>query len=198
MTKTLRIAVLASGRGSHLENVDLACQNQSLPATVSLVASDQATSGAMQYAESRGIATVFLDRRTLLSPDANDQYLADQLEAHAIDWVLCLGYLKRIGPQVVSAYKDKMINVHPSLLPKFGGRGMYGLAVHQAVLDAGETETGATVHFVNEAYDEGAIIAQIRVTIPPKIDSRALAALVLKAEHQLVLNTLSRLFTDHD
>lgn len=198
MTKTLRIAVLASGRGSHLENVDLACQNQSLPATVSLVASDQATSGAMQYAESRGIATVFLDRRTLLSPDASDQYLADQLEAHAIDWVLCLGYLKRIGPQVVSAYKDKMINVHPSLLPKFGGRGMYGLAVHQAVLDAGETETGATVHFVNEAYDEGAIIAQIRVTIPPKIDSRALAALVLKAEHQLVLNTLSRLFTDHD
>ncbi|MEK9748336.1 MAG: phosphoribosylglycinamide formyltransferase [Pseudomonadales bacterium] len=198
MTKNLRLAVLASGRGSHLENVDLACQNQSLPATVSLVASDQATSGAMQYAESRGIATVFLDRRTLLSPDASDQYLADQLEAHAIDWVLCLGYLKRIGPQVVSAYKDKMINVHPSLLPKFGGRGMYGLAVHQAVLDAGETETGATVHFVNEAYDEGAIIAQIRVTIPPKIDSRALAALVLKAEHQLVLNTLSRLFTDHD
>lgn len=198
MTKNLRLAVLASGRGSHLENVDLACQNQSLPATVSLVASDQATSGAMQYAESRGIATVFLDRRTLLSPDASDQYLADQLEAHAIDWVLCLGYLKRIGPQVVSAYKDKMINVHPSLLPKFGGQGMYGLAVHQAVLDAGETETGATVHFVNEAYDEGAIIAQIRVTIPPKTDSIALAALVLKAEHQLVLNTLSRLFTDHD
>ncbi len=198
MTKNLRLAVLASGRGSHLENVDLACQNQSLPATVSLVASDQATSGAMQYAESRGIATVFLDRRTLLSPDASDQYLADQLKAHAIDWVLCLGYLKRIGPQVVSAYKDRMINVHPSLLPKFGGQGMYGLAVHQAVLDAGETETGATVHFVNEAYDEGAIIAQIRVTIPPKIDSRALAALVLKAEHQLVLNTLSRLFTDHD
>jgi phosphoribosylglycinamide formyltransferase-1 len=198
MTKTLRLAVLASGRGSHLENVDLACQNQSLPATVSLVASDQATSGAMRYAESRGIATVFLDRRTLLSPDASDQYLADQLKAHAIDWVLCLGYLKRIGPKVVSAYKDKMINVHPSLLPKFGGQGMYGLAVHQAVLDAGETETGATVHFVNEAYDEGAIIAQIRVTIPPKTDSIALAALVLKAEHQLVLNTLSRLFTDHD
>jgi phosphoribosylglycinamide formyltransferase-1 len=198
MTKTLRLAVLASGRGSHLENVDLACQNQSLPATVSLVASDRATSGAMRYAESRGIATVFLDRRTLLSPDANDQYLADQLKAHAIDWVLCLGYLKRIGPQVVSAYKDRMINVHPSLLPKFGGQGMYGLAVHQAVLDAGETETGATVHFVNEAYDEGAIIAQIRVTIPPKTDSIALAALVLKAEHQLVLNTLSRLFTDHD
>jgi phosphoribosylglycinamide formyltransferase-1 len=198
MTKTLRLAVLASGRGSHLENVDLACQNQSLPATVSLVASDRATSGAMRYAESRGIATVFLDRRTLLSPDANDQYLADQLKAHAIDWVLCLGYLKRIGPQVVSAYKDRMINVHPSLLPKFGGQGMYGLAVHQAVLDAGETETGATVHFVNEAYDEGAIIAQIRVTIPPKTDSIALAALVLKAEHQLVLNTLSRLFADHD
>ena len=198
MTKTLRLAVLASGRGSHLENVDLACQNQSLPATVSLVASDQATSGAMRYAESRGIATVFLNRRTLLSPDASDQYLADLLKAHAIDWVLCLGYLKRIGPQVVSAYKDRMINVHPSLLPKFGGQGMYGLAVHQAVLDAGETETGATVHFVNEAYDEGAIIAQIRVTIPPKTDSIALAALVLKAEHQLVLNTLSRLFTDHD
>jgi phosphoribosylglycinamide formyltransferase-1 len=198
MTKTLRLAVLASGRGSHLENVDLACQNQSLPATVSLVASDRATSGAMRYAESRGIATVFLDRRTLLSPDANDQYLADQLKAHAIDWVLCLGYLKRIGPQVISAYKDRMINVHPSRLPKFGGQGMYGLAVHQAVLDAGETETGATVHFVNEAYDEGAIIAQIRVTIPPKTDSIALAALVLKAEHQLVLNTLSRLFTDHD
>ena len=198
MTKTLRLAVLASGRGSHLENVDLACQNQSLPATESLVASDRANSGAMRYAESRGIATVFLDRRTLLSPDANDQYLADQLKAHAIDWVLCLGYLKRIGPQVVSAYKDRMINVHPSLLPKFGGQGMYGLAVHQAVLDAGETETGATVHFVNEAYDEGAIIAQIRVTIPPKTDSIALAALVLKAEHQLVLNTLSRLFTDHD
>ena len=80
MTKTLRLAVLASGRGSHLENVDLACQNQSLPATVSLVASDRATSGAMRYAESRGIATVFLDRRTLLSPDADDQYLADQLK----------------------------------------------------------------------------------------------------------------------
>jgi len=198
MTKNIRLAVLASGRGSHLENVDLACQNQLLPATVKLVASDKAVSGAMRYAESRGIATAFLDQSLLLSPDARDQYLADQLKAHAIDWVLCLGYLKRIGPQVVSAFKDKMINVHPSLLPKFGGQGMYGLAVHQAVLDAGETETGATVHFVNEAYDEGAIIAQIRVTIPPKIDSIALAALVLKAEHQLVLNTLSRLFTAHD
>jgi len=198
MTKNIRLAVLASGRGSHLENVDLACQNQLLPATVKLVVSDKAVSGAMRYAESRGIATAFLDQSLMLSPDAQDQYLADQLKAHAIDWVLCLGYLKRIGPQVVSAFKDKMINVHPSLLPKFGGQGMYGLAVHQAVLDAGETETGATVHFVNEAYDEGAIIAQIRVTIPPKIDSIALAALVLKAEHQLVLNTLSRLFTAHD
>ena len=91
-----------------------------------------------------------------------------------------------------------MINIHPSLLPKFGGRGMYGLNVHRAVIDAGESVSGATVHYVNEAYDEGAIIAQATVDVPSGATPEGLAALVLKAEHAILITTLKRLIDHHD
>jgi len=111
---------------------------------------------------------------------------------------LCLGYLKKVGTKIVEQYAGKMINIHPSLLPKFGGRGMYGLNVHRAVIDAGESVSGATVHYVNEAYDEGATIAQAEVDVPSGATPADLAALVLKAEHALLITTLKRLLDHHD
>ena len=193
-----KLAVFASGRGSHLTNLFRAISQGDIDAEISLVVSDVEGSGAAQFAEAKGIPLLLVSVDHASSAIARNQRILEALTFHAIDWVLCLGYLKKVGANVVEQYAGKMINIHPSLLPKFGGQGMYGMNVHQAVIDAGESVSGATVHYVNEAYDEGAIIAQAEVDVPSGATPEDLAALVLKAEHALLITTLKRLIDHHD
>ena len=188
-----KLAVFASGRGSHLTNLFRAISQGDIDAEISLVVSDVAGSGAAQFAEAKSIPLLLVSAEHASSAIARNQRILEALTLQAIDWVLCLGYLKKVGTKIVEQYAGKMINIHPSLLPKFGGRGMYGLNVHQAVIDAGESVSGATVHYVNEAYDEGATIAQAEVDVPSGATPADLAALVLKAEHALLITTLKRL-----
>jgi phosphoribosylglycinamide formyltransferase-1 len=115
------------------------------------------------------------------------------LDSADIDLIALAGYLRLIPPAVIKRYPQRIVNIHPALLPDFGGRGMYGLNVHKAVLAAGETESGATVHFVDEHYDEGDIIAQARVPVLPDDTPETLAARVLTVEHELLPNALERL-----
>jgi phosphoribosylglycinamide formyltransferase-1 len=115
------------------------------------------------------------------------------LDSADIDLIALAGYLRLIPPAVIKRYPQRIVNIHPALLPDFGGRGMYGLNVHKAVLAAGETESGATVHFVDEHYDEGDIIAQARVPVLPNDTPETLAARVLTVEHELLPNALERL-----
>jgi folate-dependent phosphoribosylglycinamide formyltransferase PurN len=107
------------------------------------------------------------------------------LEAHAVDVILLAGYLKLVPPAVVARYPRRILNIHPALLPAFGGKGMYGLHVHRAVVEAGVPESGATVHFVDERYDEGRVLAQRRLPVHPGDTPEQLAARVLEIEHVL-------------
>ena len=177
-----RLAVLASGRGSNLRALHeyLARSERDSLAHLALVLSDHADAGALAFARSRDIAAVAVDGGTL----GGDRLLA-QLSSHRIDLVVLAGYMRLIPEVVVHAYRGRMVNVHPALLPAFGGRGMYGTRVHAAVIAAGARVSGATVHFVDERYDHGAIIAQWPVPVLSGDTPQALSARVLRVEHAL-------------
>ena len=176
-----RIAVLASGGGSNLQAIldHFDRLGERRGGDVVLVASDRSNAGALERASRRGVmATVHSTAKRTDTPG-----LGDILEQHAIDLVVLAGYLKLIPPEVVARYAGRILNVHPSLLPAFGGPGMYGQRVHHAVIDAGVRVSGVTVHSVDEVYDHGQIIAQWPVPVFPSDDAGTLAARVLRVEH---------------
>ncbi len=174
-----RVAVCASGRGSNLAAL-LEALDPGAPAKVVLVISNRAEAGALALARERGIATHVL----VASGDA-DEWL-QQLALHRVDLVVLAGFLALVPRDVVQAYAGRMLNIHPALLPKHGGPGMYGRRVHAAVLAAGDTESGATVHAVTEAYDAGPVLGQARVPVLAGDTPELLAARVLLAEHELL------------
>jgi phosphoribosylglycinamide formyltransferase 1 len=176
-----RIAVLASGGGSNLQAIldhrdalDDACSGE-----VALVASDRADAGALRRAALHGVQTEVLDGT------ARSHGLAAILREHDIGAVVLAGYLRRVPSAVTSAYRGRMLNIHPALLPAFGGRGMFGEHVHKAVLASGARLTGATVHFVDAEYDHGPIVAQWPVPAYGDDTPATLAARVLAVEHLL-------------
>lgn len=176
---TMRVAVAASGRGSNLEAL-LHALGPEAPARVVLVLSDRAAAGALTLARAHGVASQVLD------DSANpDEWLAALGRAHA-DLLVLAGYLKLVPAGVVERYRGRVVNIHPALLPAFGGRGMYGRRVHQAVLASGARESGASVHLVDEVYDRGEVLARARVPVLPGDDPDRLAARVLEAEHRLL------------
>jgi phosphoribosylglycinamide formyltransferase-1 len=181
-TAKSRVAVLASGGGSNLQALldHFDALGAHASGEVALVASDRAGAGALRRADARGVATTHLAR-----PGDGAALLA-LLEERAIDIVVLAGYLKLVPQAVVRRFRGRMLNVHPALLPAFGGPGMYGLRVHEAVLDAGARVSGATVHFVSEEFDRGAIVAQWPVPVFEEDDPETLAARVLRVEHLLL------------
>lgn len=174
-----RLAVLASGRGSNLQAIIEHFDNlaRERVAKVTLVASNRADSPALIRA-----ATASID---IASFDANDDgsELLALLQKFRIDLVVLAGYLKRIPSKVIREYAGRIINIHPALLPDFGGEGMYGARVHEAVIASGTEETGVTVHLVDDEYDRGPIIAQWRVPVEKSDTVESLAARVLNIEH---------------
>jgi phosphoribosylglycinamide formyltransferase-1 len=176
---TMRVAVAVSGRGSNLEAL-LRALGADAPARVVLVVSNRADAAAVEHAQAHGVPAEVL-------PDPADA--ADWLERlarHRVDLVVLAGYLKLVPAGVIARYRDRILNVHPALLPAFGGRGMYGHHVHEAVLASGVRETGATVHLVDEVYDRGRVLAQGRVPVLRGDTPEALAARVLAVEHRLL------------
>lgn len=183
MTPT-RIAVLASGGGTNLQAIldhfeTLGARRRG---EVVVVASDRAAAGALERARARRIAAEVVAAPGRPSERAD---LADVLERHGTELVVLAGYLRHVPDGVVHRYAGRMVNVHPALLPAFGGPGMYGMRVHEAVLAAGVTVSGVTAHFVDEHYDRGTIIAQWPVPVLHGDDARSLAARVLRVEHLL-------------
>ena len=176
---TMRIAVAISGRGSNLEALYRALE-RSEAARIAVVLSDRPDAGGLARARQWGVATEVL-------PNPNDGALwIALLRRYAVDLVVLAGYLKLVPSNVIAAYRGRIVNVHPALLPAFGGKGMYGTRVHQAVLASGVRETGATVHLVDEIYDHGATLAQARVPVLPGDTPQRLARRVLQLEHRLL------------
>jgi phosphoribosylglycinamide formyltransferase 1 len=181
-----RIAVLASGGGSNCEALCAAIDalGNASPAAVVLVASNRRGAGALAKAVERGIAT------TVIVDAADGDAIVRTLTDHGIDLVVLAGYLKLVPTAVTRAFAGRIVNVHPALLPAFGGHGMYGLHVHAAVLAAGCTVSGVTVHLVDEQYDRGAILAQWPVPVHAGDTPERLAARVLATEHRLLPRTV--------
>jgi formyltetrahydrofolate-dependent phosphoribosylglycinamide formyltransferase len=182
MTRT-RIAVLASGGGTNLQAIldYLAALGERRHGEVVVVATDRAKAGALERAEAHGVAGALLSTPAR----ATGEDLAEVLRRHRAELIVLAGYLRRIPEEIVHRYAGRIVNVHPALLPSFGGPGMYGSRVHEAVLAAGVGVTGVTVHFVDEEYDRGTIIAQWPVPVVAGDDPHTLAARVLRVEHLL-------------
>ena len=181
-----RLAVLASGRGSNLQAIVDHFDNlaRERVATVVLVASNRADSPALIRA-----ATASIDIAHFNAADDGTELL-DLLKKHRIDLVVLAGYLKRIPSKVIREYSGRMINIHPALLPAFGGEGMYGARVHEAVIASGAKESGVTVHLVDDEYDRGPIVAQWRIPVEPSDTADKLAARVLNVEHVVYPRTV--------
>jgi phosphoribosylglycinamide formyltransferase 1 len=174
-----RLAVLASGRGSNLQAIIDHFDNLSTErvAKVALVASNKPDAPALLRAATASISTAHF----ITTDDGSE--LLGLLDKFRIDLVVLAGYLKMIPAKVVDAYSGRMLNIHPALLPRFGGEGMYGARVHEAVISSGERETGVTVHLVGREYDRGPIVAQWRLPVKPSDTPESLAARVLSVEH---------------
>lgn len=191
----LTLGLLASHRGSNVQAVVEACRSGRVDARPGVVISNNANSGVLQFAELAGIPARRIGGPAFADDRIRDAAILEALRSHGVDLVLLLGYMKLLGPKTTVAYRGRILNTHPALLPRYGGKGMYGARVHEAVLAAGEVETGVTVHVVDEEYDHGAIVAQCRVPIARGDTVDSLSARVLEREHAFLVETLQRIAT---
>ena len=175
---TKKIAVFASGSGSNAENICLYFKD-STTIEVSLIVCNVAKAGVISRAERLGVELLEINNKQA----ADASFLEKALSQNQIDYIVLAGYLRMIPSGLISKFPNRIINIHPSLLPKYGGKGMYGQAVHQAVIQAREKESGITIHFVNEVFDDGEVIFQATIPIPDIKSPDDLAAEIHKLEH---------------
>lgn len=192
----LKIAIFASGRGSNFEAIYQAIQDGKLHGEIVLVFSNRADAGALEIARKHGVPSLHLARKQFESDDDFDDALLSQLEIFDVELIALAGYLKKLSSNIVRAYKYRIVNIHPALLPSFGGKGMYGRKVHEAVLDYGCKVSGVTVHLVDDEYDSGAPVLQKCVPVFDDDTPETLAARVLKVEHQIYTEAL-QLFAEN-
>src|SRR5574341_1650281 len=189
---TLHLGFLASHGGSNMQAIIDACKSGRLDAKPCVVISNNTESMALQRARNEGIPWHHISGQTHPG-DAEDREILRVLRLHGVDTVVLAGYMKQIGPATLQAYRGRILNIHPALLPRFGGKGMYGTRVHEAVLAAGEKVSGVTVHVIDEHYDTGPILNQCRVPVEPGDTVETLSARVLTQEHRLYVDTLQKI-----
>jgi len=191
----MNFAVLASHEGTTLQAVLDACAEGRIPGRVAVVISNNHGSGALRRARLAGVPAIHLSEATAGGAAALDAALLDILDSHGVGVVLLAGYMKRLGPLTLARFAGRVLNTHPALLPRFGGRGMYGMNVHKAVVAAGETVSGASIHLVDGEYDTGRVIAQVSVPVLPADTPEQLAARVQAAERELLVEVLADVAT---
>lgn len=185
----IRIGVLVSGTGTNLQAIIDACQLGDLPAEVVVVISNNPDAYGLKRAEDAGIDNYYLH---------DDRVVLASLKGYAVDIVVLAGYLKLVSKELVQVFEGRMINIHPSLIPLFSGQGYYGLKVHQAVIDSRAKVTGATVHLVDDHFDEGRILIQEPVQVLDDDTPESLQARVLDVEHQILITAIADLIQNMD
>lgn len=193
----LRIGVLASHTGSNFQAVVDACTDGQLDASVVQLVSNNSNSKVMTRAIKSGIPAAHLSSKSYPEFSDLDRAICDTMTSAEVDLILLAGYMKKLGPRVLEEYEDRIINVHPSLLPKYGGQGFYGLRVHEAVLASGDSETGASVHLVNGEYDTGRILAQRSLRVEPGDTAEALSDRVHRLEYELLIDVIGQFATEN-
>ncbi len=189
----MNLGFFASHRGTNMQSVIDACKSGELSAKPCVVISNNSDSEALARARRESIPAYHLSGKTIPNPEALDDAILLTLRRHEVELVVLAGYMKQLGPKTLSAYQNRVVNIHPALLPKYGGPGMFGLNVHEAVIAAGETETGVTIHLVDAEYDHGQILAQCRLPVLPGDTPETLAARVLVTEHEFLVETLQNI-----
>ena len=182
----LSIAVFASGRGSNFEALAKAISAGNVNAKIAVVISNNSGAGVLTLAEAMRIPALHLSQKQFPSQDIFTDAVLANLESFGVNFIVLAGYMKMLDPRVIRRYPNRIINIHPALLPEFGGQGMYGHHVHEAVIARHAKRSGATVHVVDEAFDHGPIVLQESIPVEPGDTPESLAAKVLTIEHRLL------------
>tara|TARA_Y100000817_G_C16676874_1_gene464074 strand:- start:110 stop:745 length:636 start_codon:yes stop_codon:yes gene_type:complete len=180
------IVIFASGTGSNFVSIYNHIEKGSINARIALLISNRPNCGAIKFANSNNISTSIIKKDMLKDSSKYEDFLLEEILKVEADLIVLAGFLKIIPKEVIAKYEKKILNIHPSLLPKFGGKGYYGDKVHKAVIESGEDFTGATVHFVNAKYDEGPIVFQKKVKVNFDDDVNTISKKVLKIEHEIL------------
>lgn len=186
----INLAILASGSGSNARKIIEHFHDHSA-IRVSVVVTNKSTAGVVDIAETADIPVLVLEKEKF-----NDTGYVDELQKMKIDWIILAGFLWKVPGSLIHAFSGRIINIHPALLPKYGGKGMYGKYVHQAVIDANETESGLTIHYVDDEYDHGETIFQVRCPVEKHDTPELLASRILKLEHEHYPYVIESLLTD--
>ena len=179
------IAIFVSGRGSNFRKIYNQIQKGDIPAKIVLVVSNNPQCGSIIFASEQGLENFIVNDTRFPNPDTRGKLLFQALLKAEVELICLAGYMKLLPVEIVKEYQNRILNIHPALLPQFGGKGFYGMKVHEAVIDAGAAESGVTVHLVDEEYDHGKIIAQKKVKVWSGDTAKTLAKRVLKIEHDL-------------
>lgn len=186
----LRIAAMASGNGTNFQALADACRDGVIHGEMVALVSNTRYAGALERARAMGIETLIFDPKKFPTRTVFCAKIAKALHEKNVQLVCLAGYMMKLEPCMVRGFPNRILNIHPALLPRFGGKGMYGRFVHEAVIKAQEKESGCTVHLVNEIYDEGPIVAQARVPVDPADTPETLAAKIHAEEHKLYVSVV--------
>ena len=184
----IKLAFLASNNGTSLRAIVAAIEAGALDAEARLVVSNRKSSSALAFARDHGIPARVIP--TAADPAAADERLARALTVAGAEWVILSGYLRKLGPRAIGAFGGRILNIHPALLPKHGGKGMYGRRVHEAVISAGDRVTGASVHVVDDQYDHGEVLTKVEMPVTPQDTPESIERRVMAAEPELFVRTL--------
>ena len=179
------IAIFASGGGSNFKSIHRNIKLGKIFGEIVLLVSNNSNSGAIKYAKNNNIGTFIMDIVKYSKSDLDEELLIKKLELVNIDLICLAGYLKLLPSKIVRKYRNCILNIHPSLLSRFGGKGFFGMKVHEAVIESGAKESGVTIHFVDEKYDNGKIIIQEKVLIRNNYTPKILSKKILEVEHVL-------------
>ena len=179
-----KLAIFASGTGSNFVNIYNYILKGQFPGEISLLISNNSRCKAIAFAKKNGINYKIINK-SRFSKDSISDIIFQTLDANDIDIIILAGYMKKIPENIVNAYSNRILNIHPALLPKFGGKGFYGIKVHEAVINSKEKYTGITIHFVDKEYDTGSVVYQEKINVMDDDSPSSLASRVLELEHEI-------------